>query len=326
MSSQEFGVVAGGFVIVPHELLDEAPDGSVVLVYISLYRHGHGSREGCWCSQQRLSQESGVYLKGVRKALLWLEENGWVQGDHRTGRTAIYRVITQRHLGRNEPRSKTTQVENALGGRSKTTQVPRSKTTYEQKPSNKNPRTKNQEDPLTPQPRPRGTRADGTNPRAQGTNPRAQGRNLRAQGTNLRAQGTNPRAQRIDPATAPLPEALEQHRQAIADFWAAKRSGSARTATAFTLLVKQLERIQAADPSAVAEQLDAATQAGWSSITYANWERYGRRETRATQSGSHRTLPTRPTQGDYLERALARLDAGITPFPSSTLLNAEVLP
>lgn len=136
-----FGVSAGGFAIVPYELMDEAPDSSYVLVYLALYRHGHGSSEGCWCSQQRLSTDSGVYLKGVRRALMWLEEAGWVRGKPRSGDTTIYQVITQ-DPGRKRPRSKTTPVENDLGGRSKTTQGGRSKTTYKQDPSKQDPLNK----------------------------------------------------------------------------------------------------------------------------------------------------------------------------------------
>jgi hypothetical protein len=138
---EAFGVSAGGFAIVPYELMDEAPDSSYVLVYLALYRHGHGSLEGCWCSQQRLSEDSGVYLKGVRRALTWLEGAGWVRGKHRNGGTTIYEVITQ-DPGRKRPRSKTTPVENALGGRSKTTQGGRSKTTYKQDPYKQDPLNK----------------------------------------------------------------------------------------------------------------------------------------------------------------------------------------
>lgn len=114
-----------------------------------------------------------------------------------------------------------------------------------------------------------GTRAEGTNPRALGTNPRALG-------TNPRAQGTNPKATTVNPQTADLPESLQCYRQQIADFWAAKRSGSAKTPAAFKLLVSNLLRIQADDPSAVGQQLDKATQGGFRSITHENWLKYDR--------------------------------------------------
>ncbi len=140
------------------------------------------------------------------------------------------------------------------------------------------------------------------NPRERGTNPRAKGQNPRAQRENPRAKGTNPRSQKVNPATAPLPECLEQHREAIADFWAAKRTGSARTPRAFELLVGQLEQIHNADPAAVAAQLNAATQAGWSSITFQNWERYGRRESNAPRTGSR--------QSDNAARVIAGIRAG----------------
>lgn len=165
----------------------------------------------------------------------------------------------------------------------------------------KNNSEENQSLPLTPRPRPRGARR----PRQEGANPRALGLNLRADaaeppaavdrqgdGRGARADGSKPRAQQVDPLSAQLPEALEVHRQAIAEFWKAKRQGSARTPAAFSLLLRELERIQAVEPGAVAEQLEAATQAGWSSITFRNWDRYGRSEIRGTRLayGGHGSL------------------------------------
>lgn len=127
------------FVLIPCSLIDEVPDSSIVLVYAALYRRGHGSKDGCWCSHHTLSKDSGVYLKGVRRALTWLEEEGWIEATPRPGSTTIYQVHSQRYPGRKEPRSKTTPVENDLPPRSKTTGVPRSKTTYEQDPYKQDP-------------------------------------------------------------------------------------------------------------------------------------------------------------------------------------------
>lgn len=94
-------------------------------------------------------------------------------------------------------------------------------------------------------------------------------------------QGTK----RVNARTAELPEELEQHREAIVDFWQAKKSGSGKTAAAFRLLLRELQKIQAEAPEAVAEQLAQGTQSGWASVTYANWQKYGR-ETRQTRNGS----------------------------------------
>ena len=155
MSDEPFGVSAEGFAIVPYQLMVEAAQAakrgpgepreigaaSLVMVYAVLYKHGHGSADGCWCSQATVSEETGVSLKVVRRALAWLEETGWVRGNHRSGTTTVYQVITQ-DPGRKRPRSKTTQVENDLGGRAKMTQGGRAKTTYKQDPNNKIPRTK----------------------------------------------------------------------------------------------------------------------------------------------------------------------------------------
>lgn len=104
MSDEPFGVSAEGFAIVPYQLMAEAAQAakrgpgepreigaaSLVMVYAVLYKHGHGSADGCWCSQATVSEESGVSLKVVRRALGWLEETGWVRGNHRSGATTVY--------------------------------------------------------------------------------------------------------------------------------------------------------------------------------------------------------------------------------------------
>lgn len=142
-----------------------------------------------------------------------------------------------------------------------------------------------------------GTRAEGTNPRALGTNPRALG-------TNPRAQGTNPKATTVNPQTADLPESLQCYRQQIADFWAAKRSGSAKTPAAFKLLVSNLLRIQADDPSAVGQQLDKATQGGFRSITHENWLKYDRPALQVGNGSGPRYASRRERQQAEVEQAL----------------------
>jgi hypothetical protein len=111
MAEQGLSVVCNGFCLMPNQLLDEAPDKSFCLVYLVVYRHGNGSPQGCWCSHQQISRESGVYLKGVRRALAWLEEHGWLEANRRTGSTTVYRVIVQ-DPERKRPRSKTTYKQN----------------------------------------------------------------------------------------------------------------------------------------------------------------------------------------------------------------------
>jgi biotin operon repressor len=139
-------VTASGFAIVPYALMDALQNPATWAVYAVVHRHGFGSDQGCWTSLETIHRETGVSRKVVQRSLCWLKENGWLIGKPRPGRTTVYRVLTEPHLendlGRKRPRSKTTRVENDLPPRSKTTWVPRSKTTYEQEPKNKNPLTR----------------------------------------------------------------------------------------------------------------------------------------------------------------------------------------
>ena len=159
---------------------------------------------------------------------------------------------------------------------------PKTETPRTEQPSTENPspyKTPNQQTPHQTNP-PSSLRSEA--PRLGGQRPPAAADGLDS--------GKGQRSRRIDPITAPLPVALEPHRQGIADFWAAKRTGSARTAAAFKLLVKNLERIQAQDPNALASQLELATQSGWSSITFERWEQFGRRESRRPGNGEPRVF------------------------------------
>ena len=139
-------VTASGFAIVPYALMDAMQNPATWAVYAVVHRHGFGSDEGCWTSLETIHRETGVSRKVVQRSLLWLKENGWLIGKPRPGKTTVYRVLSEpqseNDLGRKRPRSKTTQVENDLTPRSETPWVPRSKTTYEQEPINKNPGTK----------------------------------------------------------------------------------------------------------------------------------------------------------------------------------------
>lgn len=127
--------------------MDSIQDARIWAVFAVVHRHGFGSAEGCWTSVETIHRESGVSRKVVQRSLSWLRENGWLTAKPRLGYTTVYRVLAEsqndQYPSRKRPRSKTTQVENDLGGRSKTTQGGGSKTTYEQEPLKQEPINKN---------------------------------------------------------------------------------------------------------------------------------------------------------------------------------------
>lgn len=81
-TSQEFGVIAERFVIVPCELLDAAPDGSVVLVYVALSKQ---CQEVDWLTAEALRKASGESHWGIWQAMNWLEANGWISRELQPG-------------------------------------------------------------------------------------------------------------------------------------------------------------------------------------------------------------------------------------------------
>ena len=137
-------VLASGFAAIPYKLMDQG-DYRIWSVYAVLHRHGWNSHQGCWVSINTIQLESGMSRKVVQRALAWLKETGWIEAKARSGHTTVFHVKTDAP----EPIAKTTQVKNDLGRKRPTPQVendlpPRSKTTYEQEPINKNPGTKTQ--------------------------------------------------------------------------------------------------------------------------------------------------------------------------------------
>lgn len=287
------------FVLIPCSLIDEVPDSSYVLVYAAMYRRGHGSDQGCWCSHHTLSKASGVYLKGVRRALTWLEDNGWIEATPRPGSTTIYQIHSQRHPDRNRPRSKTTPVENDLPPRSKTTGVPRSKTTYEQDPYNQIPLTR-EEEPLTPLAR--GTRADGTNPRVLGTNPRAQGTNPKK---------ADPLSRKALPRDA-VPADLIEVASLLQEFWEVKKG--TRSQRVFDRVCKKLRQWS---PMERQQALESSITAGWPDV-------YPPRSSKQAQGG----LSSTERQEAARQRVVAffeqhdPLARGDQPWPSASTSSA----
>jgi hypothetical protein len=91
-NSNGFNVSSPGFAIAPYALMDQFNKPLVLAVYLWLYRHGHGSVDGCWASVDTISEESGVGINNVRKILQILSKYGWVNAIERPGYTTLYKV------------------------------------------------------------------------------------------------------------------------------------------------------------------------------------------------------------------------------------------
>jgi hypothetical protein len=93
--------------------------------------------------------------------------------------------------------------------------------------------------------------------------------------TALRTRTRKPRTTAFNPTADDIPADLLPVQHDLLDFWAEKRG--ARSQRAWDGLCAELQKIHR-DPNGGADtlraQLNAAIQAGWQSVTYANWQRY----------------------------------------------------
>lgn len=304
-------VTTKGFAILPHEVSDTVPQeikGAVRSVYPALHRRGWGSAEGCWASIKSLQDESGFGRHSVIAALRWLVAEGWVTKEERPGYTCVYRVRIddpqppeKKHpvqKRRGSPRPKTEGVPTP-----KTDGVPRPKTDYEQEPSNKNPLT-TKEPP---------THYVGLPPEGDTHGSDDDWPEWCVAWPSACASGTlveDPQPQRPDPAPSPpkrtpmakprafvptpddIPASLLPVEAPLMAFWQHKQGQ--RTQQAWNCLTGALERIWRHPDGgidAVRDQIDNATQAGWRSITFANWQKYGTRPL-APIGGSRRKSST----------------------------------
>lgn len=102
--------------------------------------------------------------------------------------------------------------------------------------------------------------------------------------TALRAREPEPepapkakRSQPFKPSPTDVPPELQAVASELLDFWTEKRG--ARTSRAWAGLLTELVKIAQdmhGGTETVRTQLNAAVQAGWQSVTYANWQRYGK--------------------------------------------------
>ncbi len=83
--------------------------------------------------------------------------------------------------------------------------------------------------------------------------------------------------QPFTPTPDDIPASLLPVEAPLMAFWAEK--GGQRTKAAWTALLGNLERIwrdPAGGTDVIRQQLDNAIQSGWTSVTYANWQKWGR--------------------------------------------------
>lgn len=90
MTKEEYGRLQRPFAQIPNDILDAAPDYHVIMVWCAIWRHGHGSEQGCWASVERLAKVARVGRDRTRAAIKWLKENRWLIAEERSGYTTRY--------------------------------------------------------------------------------------------------------------------------------------------------------------------------------------------------------------------------------------------
>lgn len=305
-----------GWAMAPWPLMDQMnePGGKQrLLVYLMLHKYGHGSADGCWVSTARLAVETGIKRDDVCLALAWLVNQGWIEREARPGKTSVYFVKadapTPQKVG--TPRKRPTPQK--VGD----TYPPKGDTTYPPKgDTNKNPLTRTQEQEkktalegqaiASDGPAKGQVIADGDRDQGSSGSEPAKG----PVGTNPRARGENPRAssRAFAPSEADIPASLLPVQTELIGFW--KHKGGKRNAVAWSFLLGQLEQIQGhieGGTDVVRCQLTrgiAVVQAGgkpWTSVTFDNWQRYGR--TTDNNQARGRPIPGRTPEGLTLTEA-----------------------
>jgi hypothetical protein len=247
------------------QCIDEQRKGSL-FVYLWLW-HYAGRADTAFPSVARLAVECRMNQRDVRDALQWLTANGWIRAQVRPGHTTVYHVRTERPEGckRDTPTPKRGAPKRAVPQKDpspKRGSTPLPQTVQGTPPPNGTPNkrelTKENEQEVVRTPLPPQTEAA----------PQAATPTKRQPSAKARQQAFTPTADDIPADLLPV-----QHD--LLDFWAEKRG--ARSQRAWNGLCAELQKIHR-DPNGGADtlraQLNAAIQAGWQSVTYANWQRY----------------------------------------------------
>jgi hypothetical protein len=290
--TQDSQITRTAFAQVPIQLLEQCSDRSLrgcLFVYLWLW-HYAGIKDQAFPSVPRLAAECHMKPDDVRKALKWLAAQGWIKRIDRPGQTTLFHVRTEKEPRRtpapkgvplprkgDTPRGVTLPAE-PLPRKGETTPPPEGG-------PNKNQLTRTKEQDLEP-PLPPAA------PSAPDPAPPAVEKPAKANKSRFRP------TQYDIPATL-LPVALD-----LLGFWEGK--AGAKTQHAWRLLLTELAKIQAdvaGGTEVVRAQLQGATQAGWRSVTHANWHRYGRQSQGALPfgNGSSRRTSTSITHDSRLQ-------------------------
>jgi hypothetical protein len=253
------------FAQVPIQLLEQCSDRSLrgcLFVYLWLW-HYAGIQDQAFPSVPRLAAECHMKPDDVRRALKWLALQGWIKRIDRPGQTTLFHVRTEKAPRRTPPPKGgplprkgdtpkgVTLTAEPLPRKGDTTPPPEGG-------PNKNHLTRTKEQELEPPLSPAAPNASDPAPPAVEKPAKASKARFRPTHDDI-------------PATL-LPVAHD-----LLGFWEGK--AGAKTQQAWRLLLTELGKIQndaMGGTEVVRAQLQAATQAGWRSVTHANWHRYGR--------------------------------------------------
>lgn len=248
------------------QCIDEQRKGSL-FVYLWLW-HYAGRADTAFPSVARLAVECRMNQRDVRDALQWLTSNGWIRAQVRPGQTTVYHVRTERPEGckRDTPTPKGGVPKRGVPKKDpspKRGSTPLPQTVQGTPPPNGTPNkrdlTKENEQEVVRTPLP-----PTADPAPQAATP------------TKRQPSAKARQQSFNPSPDDIPADLLPVQHDLLDFWAEKRG--ARSQRAWNGLCAELQKIHR-DPNGGTDtlraQLNAAIQAGWQSVTFTNWQRYG---------------------------------------------------
>lgn len=232
------------FVMIPQQLMDEAPDPKIWAVFAVIYRHANGNKNGCFASTATIANEAGVGINSVRKITRWLYDHGYLRAEKRNHDTNVFYAYPFRATpSRNREASRNHEYPPH-----EIVSTPLTKSLGKQDPSNKIPLTR--ETPLSP-----------------------------PKGGETRKKS---KPEKFVPTEADLPIPLRPIADQAIQCWLKQLRGK-KTRHAFNVYAGQLAKIHA-DPrggeAALLEQFEnaelaKATGSGWTSITFKNWQAYG---------------------------------------------------
>jgi hypothetical protein len=294
------------FAQAPIELIESCTDRQRkgwLFVYLWLW-HYAGKDDQAFPSVARLALECRMNTEDTRRALAWLTTEGWIERVDRPGRTSLFHVRTERCVRNPHRRRRSERTPTPKGGGVPDPYARRGTPTPEGGvpegvplrlkgyPPLGTPNKKKTYKPLEELPVyvSRGVQGGVPTPPVSAVADTGQGPDEpSAPATQIETQTESgtlapPPPEPKPPAKrrrfTPGPEHVPLDLQPLADdllgFWAGKQG--ARSERAWSLLLGEVRRIRddrQGGLEVAGTQLQAGTQAGWQSVTHANWQRYG---------------------------------------------------